>query len=680
MAGAKTESCAALLLLFCVLFCVTAQALPALDRPVTLHARDQPIEEILSEISRQTGIQFSYSPQAVDVRRPASIEALHLPVGEALRQILDGRYEHKVVRKFIVLRKPRVEIYTLPTPEQQPPPPEKTEYSYITNQQYVKKLCYTDSGTTSDGCLSDINNQNSKMMNKHLAAVVLASVAGVSAQAQQPPTVSEQLGKVRKEFIALVREATDSTEQAVKMAANEINRQVSSLKTFGTFAAAQADTSPAAAQVDTPPAVAQTNTPPAAASGDSVRPIIFTLFYPFSFPELNTERHAYRTSFTLLYGVNSGVSGVELGWLVNVNRRYMSGVQLAGMGNLSLGNVTGTQLAGVVNLAVGDTAKAQLAGVANMAQGADFQLAGIANAARHTAKVQLAGIANASAKGTTKVQVAGIANAAYHTAGVQLAGIANASAKGTTNVQVAGIANAAHHTAGAQVAGIANASVKGTVNAQVAGIANVAQSAKLQAAGIANAADTSRCQVGLVNAARKAGVQVGLVNVCDTSDGVMVGLVNVARRGGLYELEIGADPIDQLNLAYRMGTKKFYTLAELSYRWDERQWLSGVGVGTQITLPKSWSLNVEGASKSILTNPPWKDNGLNMLAQARVTAAKQLTKHLAVFAGPTLYVYYTNFTKPNSIDLVAPYHIFSVRGNHIATKAWIGCSLGVRIN
>ena len=611
-----------------------------LEKPVTLHVRSQPINEILSEISRQTGIQFAYSPQAVDVSRPASVDAHSLPVKEVLRQLMDGRYEYKAVRKFIILRKSRVEIYSRthaeqqpphaeqppPHAEQQPPHAEKTSHSYITNQRYVKKLCYTDSGTTPDGCLSTTNNQNSETMKKYLAAVALASAAGVGAQAQQPATVSAQLGKAGKEFIALVREVTDSTGQAVKMAANEIGRQASSLKPFGMPA----------------------DTPPPAASGDSVRPIAFTICYPFSFPELSTERYAYRTSITYLFGVNGGVSGAEVGGGVNVNRRYMSGVQLAGLSNLSLGSVTGVQLAGVLNLAAGDTAKAQLAGVANVAQSAVFQSAGIANVACRTANVQLAGVANAA-----------------QSANVQLAGIANTSAQGNTSVQLAGIANAAQ-SANVQLAGIANASAQGNTSVQLAGIAN--------------ATDTSRCQVGLVNVSRKAGVQVGLVNVCDTSVGVMVGLVNVAARGGLYELEIGADPVDQLNLTYRMGTKKFYTLAEFSYRRRDRRWLGGAGMGAQISLPRRWSLNVEGASQHVITSKMWQRGSVNLLAQARVTAAKQLSNHLAVFAGPTVYVYCTKLTNPNSVDLSSPYHIFSYRGNHFDAKAWAGFLLGVRIN
>ncbi|MDR2813700.1 MAG: STN domain-containing protein [Prevotellaceae bacterium] len=619
MPNAKIRRCATGLLLF---LCVTVQALPVLEKPVTLYARNQPIGEILNEVSRQTGVQFSYSPQAVDVSQQASLDAHNLPVKEALRQVLGSKYEYKVVRKFIILRKSRIEIFPS-TPQQQRPDAEKIEYSYITNQRYVKKLCYTDSGTTLDDCLIITNNKNYKVMKTQLTAIALAAATSVSAQAQQPSTVSGQLEKAGKEFIVLIKEVVDNTAQAVTITANEINRQALGLKTADTSAAAQADTSPAAAQADTPPAAAQ---------ADSVHPVIFTLFYPFSFPELNAERHIYQTSFTWLVGLNGGVTGVEVGWMINANRYQMSGVQVAGCSNLSLGSVTGTQIAGFANLAVKDTADAQVAGVVNVAQSADFQMAGIANAAYHNGRVQLAGVANSSTKGATAAQLAGVANAAQ-----------------SADFQAAGVANAAY------------------------------RDAKVQLAGIANVTDTSRCQIGLVNAARKAGVQIGLVNVCDATDGVMIGLVNVAQKGGLRELEIGAG-IDQVNVAYRMGIKKFYTFAELSYRWNESLWLTGVGLGTQITLPKGWGMNIEGLSQNVLTNRFWERNGVTRLAQARVTAVRQLAKHFAVFAGPTFSVSCTNFTDSNAVDLRAPYHIFSVRGNHIATKAWVGFSAGVRIN
>jgi hypothetical protein len=305
-------------------------------------------------------------------------------------------------------------------------------------------------------------------------------------------------------------------------------------------------------------------------------------------------------------------------------------------------------MAGVANLAARDTVATQMAGVANIAQSAVFQAAGVANLAYLNGKVQLAGISNLSAKNATEVQLAGITNVAQSAA-----------------FQGAGVVNLAYYNGGVQLAGVANLSGKDATKTQVAGIANIA--------------DTSRCQIGLVNIARKAGVQVGLVNVCDTSDRVMVGLVNIARKGRLSELEISAGLVDNISVAYRLGTTKLYTFAELSHYFDGSLWLLGAGLGTQIPLSKSWGINVEGVSQSVLTCDLWKHDTFNHLSQARVLGYKRFAKYFAVFVGPTFYCYNANTGRSQSADLKAPYSIFSSQHGRIATKAWIGFSVGVRL-
>jgi hypothetical protein len=621
-----------------------------------------PLEDILSEISRQTGIRFSYSPQEVDVSCHASLNAQRLPAKDALRLLLGSRYEYKATRKLAILQRSRVTIEKSQTFKPQKVESEigakKVEYSCIANQRRVKKLRYTDGGTVLDDCLTitnskNLNSKNSEVMKRQLAAVMLvAASGGAGAQAQQPSTISGQLDKAGKNLISLVEEAVVGTAHAVKLATDEVGRQAATLQT----ATPQVRSDSSNVNVnggDTAAALkVAPETPPAAvaavaAGGDSVRPVIFTFFYPFSFPDLRTERYAYSASFSWLYGINGGVSGAELGGLVNINRRYMSGVQLAGIANLSCGSVTGAQLAGIVNLAARDTATAQLAGIANVAQSAKLQSAGIANVAYGSGKTQLAGIANLSAKGGAEAQLAGITNAAQ-------------SAK----LQAAGIANLAYGSGKTQLAGIANLSAKGANKAQLAGIANVA--------------DTSRCQVGLVNVARRAGVQVGLVNVCDTTGGAMVGLVNVARRGGLREFEAGVG-VDNVSAAYRMGTKKFYTFAALSYRFADSHWLTGAGLGTQISLRKNWGINVEGASQQVLTSRFWEHGTLNQLSQVRVLGSRQLAKHFAVFAGPVLYVYNTNTSGPGSVNLKVPYTIYSGRHGSIESKVWVGFAAGIRL-
>lgn len=682
------------------LFSTAIHASSILERTVTLSMHSCPLEDILNEISRQTGIRFSYSPQAVDVSQLASLNAQNLPVKDALRQALGSKYEYKATRKFAILQKSRAKITLSPALEPQDVEAEKVEYSYITNQQRVKKLRYTDSGTAFDDCPIITNSKKTIVMKRQIIAMMLATAPIVSAEAQQPSTVSHQLGEAGKSFISLVEEVAAGTTQAVKIATEKAGQQASNLKiavaqsngstTAGALKVeqeSQPDSSvPAAPKAADTLAVAQpaavivpAAAPPAAtaASSDSVRPVIFTLFYPFSFPELQTERYAYNASFSWIYGINSGVRGAELGGFVNINRRYMSGVQLAGISNLSLGSVTGVQLAGVANLAVRDTAKAQMAGVVNVAQSAEFQAAGVANLGYLNGKVQLAGVANQSVTGVTKAQIAGVANAArsagfqlagvtnlaYLNGKVQLAGVANLSAKGATEAQIAGVANAAQSS-----------------EFQAAGVANLAYSnGKVQLAGVVNVADTSRCQVGLVNVAKKAGVQVGLVNVCDTSDRVMVGLINIARKGGLHEFEVSAGLVDNISVAYRLGTAKLYTSAELSYRFSDNRWLSGAGLGTQIPISKSWGINVEGVSQHVITSRFWEHGSFNHLSQLRVLGCKRFAKYFAVFAGPTLYIYNTNTDKPNSVDLKAPYTIYSDRHGRVDTKAWIGFSAGIRL-
>ncbi|MDR1023063.1 MAG: STN domain-containing protein [Prevotellaceae bacterium] len=667
---------------FFPLFPVAVHASSILEKPVTLSMYSCPLEDILNEISRQTGIRFSYSPQAVDVRQLASLDAQSLPVKDALRQALGSKYEYKATRKFAILQKSKVKITLSPALEQQNLEVEKVEYLYITNQRRVKKLCYTDSGTALDDCPIITNNKNSIVMKRQIIAIMLATAPIVSAEAQQPSTVSQQLGEAGKSFISLVEEVAVGTTQAVKVAADKVGQQASNLKTAvaqssgsttagalkvepesqpdssvpaapkaaDTLAAAQTADTLAIAQAAAATVPAAAAVPPAAAtpaSSDSVHPVIFTLFYPFSFPELQTEKYAYNASFSWICGINSGVRGVELGGLANINRHYMSGVQLAGVSNLSLGSVTGVQMAGVANLAVRDTAKAQMAGVVNVAQSSEFQAAGVANVAYLNGNVQLAGVANL----------------AYLNGKVQLAGISNLSAKGATEAQIAGISNAAR-----------------SAEFQAAGIANLAYSnGKVQVAGIANVADTSRCQVGLVNVAKRAGVQVGLVNVCDTSGGVMVGLINVARKGGLHEFEVSAGLVDNISVAYRLGTARLYTSAGLSYRFNDSRWLSGVGLGTQIPISKSWGINVEGVSQHVITSRFWEHGSFNHLSQLRVLGCKRFAKHFAVFAGPTFYIYNTNTSKSNSVDLKTPYTIYSDRHGNVATKAWIGFSAGIRL-
>jgi len=538
-----------LLLLF---LAPSAQAAAPLDAKITLCVSNRPLSVILDSVSRQSGLRFSYSSSAVDVSQAFSLCVKNRPAEEVLQLLLKDRYEYKLMRRYIILQKSQVKIVPVQNRDNQV---KKEELDYITNQVYVKNLCYTDSGTVLGSCLSAITIKNDEAMKKRLAILMLATATTASAQAQ----------------------AQDSTLP------------------------------------------------------DSVRPILFSIFYPFSYPDLHAEKYTYKFSFNLYAGYNGGVTGCELGAGANINRHTMSGVQIAGAVNASFGRVTGVQIANFVNFAAKDTAAAQLSGVVNVAQSSRFQGAGIANAAYGNGQVQLAGISNLSVKGNSAAQLAGIANAAMQ-ANVQISGIANASG-GNNAVQISGIANAA---------------------------------------------DTSNCQLGLVNVARKAGTQVGLINVCDTSSGVMIGLVNVAHRGSLRQLEVSSSS-QSVNVAGRMGTKKFYTFLELSHCYENSLWMHGIGFGTQVELPKKFGMNVEALFQNV-SDKPFVSEDFNGLSQLRVVLYKQLAKHFSLFTGPVLYVYNSEHLEDGkSINFKVPsYSIYSDKGGRVSTDVWLGVTAGVR--
>ncbi len=670
------------LLFLLILISITLQA--AHQKEITINAQNQTLESVLDEISRQTEINFSYSSSSIDVSQLVSINVQNQPMEDVLQQLLGDKYEYKIKRKHIILKKSKVKKgITLP-PVEQIITTHKEEYNYITNQVYVKKICYSDSGTVLGDCPIITNEQKNEVMKKQLAILMLTIATTANAQTQDSTlTTKEQLSKAGKEFTNFVVEAANSTVQAVKIAADEIGKQTAAIKVSNTNNSTTSTNDNPAVEItaddsadedadEQPVIVAENaqasdsesiqdalkvvpeptqteaktknvNQEKSIAATDSVHPFLFTLFYPFSFPELHPEKNTYNVSLNLLWGYNGGVKGAELGWIANVNRYEMSGFQGAGVVNASFGSVTGVQLAGVVNFAAKDTTAVQISGVVNSAQSARFQAAGVANANYGNGDVQMSGIVNFSAKGNSAVQLGGVVNVA-NTADVQIAGITNAALQ--SDVQVSGVANAS-------------------------GGRNVTQ-----ISGIANVTDTSSFQLGLVNIARKAGTQIGLVNVCDTAGGIMLGLVNVARKGALRQFEVSSS-LSSMNVAYRMGARKFYTFLEVGYGYENKAWMYGLGLGSQIDFPKKYGMNIEALFQNVSVDV-FRSESFNGLSQVRVVGYKQLAKHFTVFAGPAMYIYNSKLSGSNPVDFKAPYTIYSHTGNSYSTAMWLGLSAGIR--
>ncbi len=82
-------------------------------------------------------------------------------------------------------------------------------------------------------------------------------------------------------------------------------------------------------------------------------------------------------SFNILYGLNGGVNGAEIGSILNYNRGEVKGFQLSGVSNINTGYSKGFLLSGVSNICMDSTTGVFVSGVLNYSEqnSKGFQLA-----------------------------------------------------------------------------------------------------------------------------------------------------------------------------------------------------------------------------------------------------------------------------------------------------------------
>ncbi|WNJ19062.1 LA_2272 family surface repeat-containing protein [Pontibacter sp. G13] len=120
-----------------------------------------------------------------------------------------------------------------------------------------------------------------------------------------------------------------------------------------------------------------------------------TFFYPLGTNGVRSMEYANNFSFNVLFGLNGGVNGVEIGSIFNYNAGDMNGVQIGGVSNINTMNGDGLMLSGVANVSGGSFNGAAIAGVGNYIHEDfnGFQL-GVINITRNTLKGVQLGIVN----------------------------------------------------------------------------------------------------------------------------------------------------------------------------------------------------------------------------------------------------------------------------------------------
>jgi hypothetical protein len=369
-----------------------------------------------------------------------------------------------------------------------------------------------------------------------------------------------------------------------------------------------------------------------------------TIFYPLSSNGPQAKNISNNLSFNVLYGVNGGLDGFELGAIANVIKGEVKGCQIAGITNVVQGSALGVQIGGIANV-VGDS----LIGI---------QIAGISNVVpTHTIGAQISGISN-----FTKNEVVG----------AQISGVSNIASKSIQGTQITGISNIVNgKIEGAQISGIHNLVTEDATGAQVSGFYN-------QTLGTMRGA-----QVGLVNSAHVLhGFQLGLINVADSSTGVSVGLLNLVKNG-YHAIEFSANEVMYANMTIKLGTNQFYNIYQAGFQPESDNLFGfGVGFGSKIRLANWLSFSGDLTFNHIneLEKFEWK---VNLLTKADLTFDLNLNKHIALVVGPTFNAHvselgYENTGKFTTNIAVDPFYTDTYEGYQL--QLWVGAKGGLRIS
>lgn len=102
-----------------------------------------------------------------------------------------------------------------------------------------------------------------------------------------------------------------------------------------------------------------------------------TFAYPIGSSGTNSLEYSNNFSFNILYGLNGGVNGAEIGSILNYNKGVVKGFQLSGVSNINTGYSKGFLLSGVSNICKDSTTGVFISGVLNYSgqKSKGFQLA-----------------------------------------------------------------------------------------------------------------------------------------------------------------------------------------------------------------------------------------------------------------------------------------------------------------
>lgn len=342
-----------------LLMIIVSPALCAQNK-VNIKLTNQELAVAMELFKKQTGMEFSYNPVAIDTRQKISIAIQDQGVDSAIDLLLGKNHTYIVKGKYII----------------------------ITSEKKITK--------EPADLLADIN-KTKKEDNKHSGNIDDSCI-----------TI-----KGDKKIYLKNAESQNSFEINNYINNNKINDPMKLKKMASIIGLSALTLGQAHAQVKQ---VKQVKTPQKTVVFESAlpkSPVQVSFIYPLSTDGAGSRNKEYTFSLNILGGFTGGVNGTEIGGLFNINEENQRGTQVAGIFNIVGKNSKGIQVAGIFNKVIGSSQGIQVAGVFNSAEdNSGAQIAGLFNHSSEQAKLQISGGANIAETVGTQIGLANKASTA----------------------------------------------------------------------------------------------------------------------------------------------------------------------------------------------------------------------------------------------------------------------------
>ncbi|MCB2409517.1 LA_2272 family surface repeat-containing protein [Hymenobacter lucidus] len=684
-----------------------------LARRVSVAATDAPLQQVLRDIARQSGVPFSYSSTFIPLQKRVTLHTNGArPVGEVLRLLFQSRgVSYQVIGSQIVLwrtgDKPPFAPVSSPKPSSSATPTAETVAMHkvgpaarrgATAGTSPKRVNPANYKTRPVGSISTVtaSTQPTTLQKRPAAPVAPAATLPqtlplpadtirrlTAAPDTTTPAAQSKLARLREKARLAAQTATGAVARTARLTGRAVGKSAEqvvdkanavvdtiTVATAGlkeplhdgarrlaqavrrdTLAGRRATVQSGLPGRDTVLAPVVVPVPVAAKTYDRhLAQVAFVA--PLGSNWLRSGRSINTFSLNVLAGYSAGVRGAEVGGLVNVVRDTMRGVQAAGLVNLTGTEAQGVQAAGLLNVVGGSVQGIQAAGLLNVVRddARGVQVAGLVN--------MVGGAARSRRGGSRPTQAR------------QLLGLPRLLA--TDSV-------ASHLSAPSAM------SLPGPL-LQAAGLANLTGTdiRGLQTAPLLNSARrVTGMQFGLVNVAKHVkGVQFGLINVADSVDGVTLGIINIVRHGYLHG-EVWASETLPLNAALKLGTTRYYTiLSAATQPFGTRiHWATGFGIGTASRPHGRFSWNLDLLDWYLLKQPGTEGTLLSY-TQLRPSLVWQIEPqgHLGLVLSPTLNLglYENDGGGTNSDFGKNQLLLLDTKTGQTLVRLWPGLQIGLR--